>query len=142
MSSEVTPAPLKAIRHHCLWCCNGSSNEVALCPATRCPLWALRFGKRPTPEILAELTDVGETYPPEDPKSAAEVAQGSRTKAIRRRCIDCSGGSAQEVRDCKFTTCDLYPYRLGRSPNHVRTLSEEQKQVLSARLARVRPTTG
>jgi hypothetical protein len=142
MSSEAVPSPLKAVRHHCLWCCNGSSNEVALCPATQCPLWALRFGKRPTPEILEALADVGRTYPLEDPMPAAEVAQGSRTKAIRRRCLDCSGYSTQEVKDCKFATCDLYPYRLGKSPNRVRTLSEEQKQVLRERLARVRPPTG
>ena len=140
VSSEA-PSPLKAVRRHCLWCCNGSSNEVALCPATRCPLWPLRFGKRPTPEILAEVPPL-DGYPLEDETSAREVAQGSRTKAIRRRCLDCSGYSTQEGKSCKFTTCDLYPYRLGKSPNRVRNLSEEQKQALRDRFACVRTKAG
>lgn len=38
-------------------------------------------------------------------------------KAIRRNCLDCSGGSVSEVRNCEFTYCPLYPYRLGKNPN-------------------------
>ncbi len=39
---------LKAIRHYCLWCCNGSSQEVKLCPSKDiCALWPFRFGRRP-----------------------------------------------------------------------------------------------
>lgn len=40
----------------------------------------------------------------------------TRRGAIRARCLDCSGGSWKEVRDCKFTTCDLHPFRLGDNP--------------------------
>jgi hypothetical protein len=51
--------------------------------------------------------------------------RGSRTclaieltpvKAIRRKCLDCSAGSAHEVLHCPITDCPLYPYRLGHRP--------------------------
>ena len=35
-------------------------------------------------------------------------------KAIRHKCLDCSGGSRKEVYHCQFENCSLYPYRLGR----------------------------
>ena len=41
---------LKAIRAHCLWCCNDSFQEVRSCPADTCPLWRFRFGRRPKPQ--------------------------------------------------------------------------------------------
>jgi hypothetical protein len=37
-------------------------------------------------------------------------------KAIREKCLDCSGGSRQEVRLCPITRCALWPYRLGKRP--------------------------
>lgn len=37
---------LKSIRQNCLMC-NGSSYEVKLCPAEKCPLHPLRFGRDP-----------------------------------------------------------------------------------------------
>lgn len=37
-------------------------------------------------------------------------------KAIRARCLDCSGGFAKEVRICLFFDCPLYEYRLGHRP--------------------------
>jgi len=43
MPSKITP--LKAIRSKCLDCCAGSSTEVKLCTALKCPLWKLRFGR-------------------------------------------------------------------------------------------------
>lgn len=43
---------LKIIRQHCLLC-NGSANEVKLCPAEKCPLHPLRFGKDPNPRKVA-----------------------------------------------------------------------------------------
>jgi hypothetical protein len=33
-------APLKAVRQHCLSCCNGSFVEVNVCSAKSCPLWS------------------------------------------------------------------------------------------------------
>ena len=38
-------------------------------------------------------------------------------KAVRKHCLDCCCGSAQEVRLCHISTCALWPYRFGRNPN-------------------------
>ena len=109
--------PLKAVRQHCLWCCNGSANEVALCPARACSLWTMRFGKRPDPTKHAG--DAVALYPHEMPLSLGEFAtEGMHTlAAIRRRCVDCSGGSPSEARNCTHTACALWPFRLGHNPN-------------------------
>lgn len=62
MQEEKKLTPMKAIRLKCLDCSNGSSNEVKLCPITRCPLYPFRLGKNPnikpkefTEEELEEL---------------------------------------------------------------------------------------
>ncbi len=38
-------------------------------------------------------------------------------KAIRFKCLDCSGGQPSEVRSCNISECPLFPYRLGKNPN-------------------------
>jgi hypothetical protein len=35
-------------------------------------------------------------------------------KAIRSKCIDCSGFELKEVRECQFKDCALYHLRMGR----------------------------
>ena len=40
-------SPMRALRKHCLDCCNDSPNEVRHCPCTTCPLWPFRMGKNP-----------------------------------------------------------------------------------------------
>ncbi len=40
----------------------------------------------------------------------------SPMKAIRRNCLDCSGGSPKDVRDCEATDCHLWAYRFGKRP--------------------------
>ena len=37
-------------------------------------------------------------------------------KAIRAKCIDCSGGQLGEVRLCPVKACPLYPFRMGDNP--------------------------
>lgn len=37
-------------------------------------------------------------------------------RAVRGKCLDCSGGSHAEVAACLVTTCQLYPFRLGANP--------------------------
>lgn len=37
-------------------------------------------------------------------------------KAIRKKCLDCSGFSPLEVKLCPITECPLYLYRFGRNP--------------------------
>ena len=38
----------------------------------------------------------------------------SRSKAIRLKCIDCSGGNMAEVRKCPAEHCPLWRYRMGK----------------------------
>jgi hypothetical protein len=52
-----TRTPLRGIRQNCLWCCNGSAHEVAVCAAEACPTWPFRFGHKPTDEIIADQRD-------------------------------------------------------------------------------------
>jgi len=33
--------------------------------------------------------------------------------AIRKKCLDCSGGSVKTIRECEHIDCDLYKNRLG-----------------------------
>jgi hypothetical protein len=40
-------------------------------------------------------------------------------RAIRRRCLSCSG-SSQEVSLCPVHNCSLHPYRFGRRPGAVK----------------------
>src|SRR5690554_4799895 len=40
----------------------------------------------------------------------------SPLKALRLRCIDCSGGSAAEVRLCTVMRCPAWPFRMGKNP--------------------------
>lgn len=45
--AEKRISPLKAIRLKCLECSCGSSNEVKLCPVTKCALYPFREGHNP-----------------------------------------------------------------------------------------------
>ena len=44
----------------------------------------------------------------------------SPIKAIRARCLDCSGGNSSEVRKCTATGCSLWPLRMGKNVYHTR----------------------
>ena len=86
-------SPLQAVRAECIDCCNGSLQEVRLCPVKQCALWPLRFGRRV----------------PDGPQSVVG--------AIRAKCLDCSGGCRAEVASCTFAQCRLHPFRFGKNPN-------------------------
>lgn len=57
-------------------------------------------------------------------------------KAIRAKCLDCSNGSANEVKLCPIVRCPLYAYRFGKNPNRQREYTEEEKDALLARISR------
>lgn len=44
-------------------------------------------------------------------------AKLSPLKAIRAKCIECSGYKKAEVRKCVIPSCALYPYRMGHDPH-------------------------
>ena len=46
-------------------------------------------------------------------------------KAIRKNCLDCSGGSVSEVRNCVIKECPLFEYRHGKNPNRKRKVLQE-----------------
>ena len=53
-------------------------------------------------------------------------------KAIRAKCLDCSGRSRAEVRECVIPGCPLYLYRLGKNParkgmGSIQNLQDSQK---------------
>lgn len=66
-----------------------------------------------------------------------ETSRTNPVKAIRLKCLDCSGGSSTEVEKCTLANCALYPFRLGKNPFRTkRELTEEQKQVIRERFAK------
>ena len=58
------------------------------------------------------------------------MAKLTPMKAIRQKCLECSSGSAKEVRECPVRACALYAYRSGKKPKGdkyiVESISEEK----------------
>lgn len=102
--------PIKTIRAYCLSCCGDSSREASLCACVKCSLYPYRLGKRPAKDAVYE----GPALTP--------------IKAIRARCLDCSGGSAHDVKNCFLAGCALQPYRLGKNPNISAESREKARQ--------------
>lgn len=46
-----------------------------------------------------------------------EAKRMSPLKAIKAHCLDCCGGSRQEVKACEIADCPLHPFRLGKNPH-------------------------
>ena len=46
-------------------------------------------------------------------------------KAIRKKCLECSCGSSNEVRVCPIVDCALYAYRFGKRPKAEESITEE-----------------
>ncbi len=40
-------------------------------------------------------------------------------KAVRQKCIDCSGNELKEIINCKFQNCELYLLRMGKGSRSV-----------------------
>jgi len=45
-----------------------------------------------------------------------KITKAKLWKTIRTQCLDCVGGSDQEVKLCTDPECSLYPVRFGRPP--------------------------
>ena len=48
-------------------------------------------------------------------------------RAIRAKCVDCSGGSLGEVRKCVAVTCPLWPMRMGSNPFYGKKAAEPRE---------------
>ena len=92
--------PLKAIRLRCLDC-KETTTEIRNCEFGKddpsnanspkaCPLYPFRMQKK-------------------------EV-KGSTLKAIRKYCLWCMNGQANEIQLCPSMDCPLYQYRFGKNP--------------------------
>jgi hypothetical protein len=46
-------------------------------------------------------------------KNGLKSVNLNRRKAIRERCLNCSGWSTKEVTKCEFSDCQLYPFGTG-----------------------------
>lgn len=65
------------------------------------------------------------------------TVENSPMKAIRKHCIECSGGSSHEVKLCVIKTCPLYNFRFGKRKNAESTrakMTAESKAKLVERL--------
>lgn len=63
----------------------------------------------------------------------------SPLKAIRANCLQCVGGSSNEVKNCTSKTCYLYPFRFGKNPySKKREYTDEEKEEMRQRLAKAR----
>lgn len=70
-----------------------------------------------------------------------QTSHTNPVKAIRLKCLDCSGDSAAEVKQCVIPDCPLFPFRFGKNPYRTkREMSEEQKNSLRTQLNAIRPT--
>lgn len=61
----------------------------------------------------------------------------SPLKRIRQYCLQCSGDSANEVKNCTIKACPLYDLRFGKS-GRTRSMTDEQKQAAAERLKSAR----
>lgn len=55
------------------------------------------------------------------------MAKLTPMRAIRHKCLECSGGSQYEVRECPIEKCPLYAYRFGHRPKTDILSTEEGK---------------
>jgi hypothetical protein len=82
--------------------------------------------------------DISKTLTPAE-LAALGFERVSRGDAIRAMCLQCMGGSPNEVRACVSGTCPLFVFRLGSDPwREKREMSDEQREAAVARLAKAR----
>lgn len=68
-----------------------------------------------------------------------ETKRISRGKAIRLKCLECSGGSPNEVKLCPAESCPLHPFRFGKDPyREKREISPERREQMKQNLAAAR----
>ena len=71
------------------------------------------------------------------------MKESTPMKAIRLKCLDCSCGSNEEVKNCFAKKCPLYQFRFGykldeNGNRRKRDLTDEQRQKMAERLKKVR----
>lgn len=65
--------------------------------------------------------------------------QTNPVKAIREHCVDCCGGSSNEVKLRTVEKCALFPFRFGKNPYRTkREFTYEQKAIMRERMQAAR----
>ncbi len=54
------------------------------------------------------------------------VSKAKLWKAIRNHCLECMGGSYQEVENCTSPKCSLYLFRYGKAPTAIQEAFNSQ----------------
>lgn len=57
-------------------------------------------------------------------KNGPKVIDLNRRKAVRERCLNCSGWSHKEVTNCIFKDCPLHPFRSGQGKQSAKARSK------------------
>ena len=65
-------------------------------------------------------------------KALPQITRVTSTKAIRLKCLDCTGNQPKEVRLCPIVDCPLWSFRMGKRPNNPVTL-QANDEALAAR---------
>lgn len=109
--------PLQAIKQYCRNC--SGDQKPKDCPSTDCILYSWRLGKKP---------------------KGSDISSWARTtvKAIRERCLDCTGQEPESVKNCKHPRCPLKPFRMGRNPKRLHSVSATERNILNDRLVKAR----
>ena len=93
-------------------------------------------------DVVDDIPFVEEKFDEEtlqDMKDAKEGNITSPLKAIKLFCIDCCGGSFQEVKKCPCKKCPLYNFRVGKKmavEKKKREMSEERREMLRRNVAK------
>ena len=83
-------------------CINSKDTALNDNPLLECENGHL-IGKHPENIDISEMKAAGHTNDP-------------LAKIIRKKCLNCCGFQASEVRKCVATDCELWPYRMGKNP--------------------------
>ena len=59
---------------------------------------------------------------------------------IRAKCLECSAGSAQDVKACPITACPSWPFRMGKNPWRP-PISEARRKASRRALSKMRSTS-
>ena len=71
------------------------------------------------------------------PENTEPASPTAPLKAIRLKCLVCSGDSSDEVKKCTLCHCPLHAFRFGKNPFR-KPLSEEQRKKRGERLKKAR----
>ena len=73
-------------------------------------------------------------------KNGHRVIELNRRRAIRERCLNCSGWSYVEVETCAITDCPLYPFRTGKGKQNAKARAKAIREHCTKCMATEQPS--